>query len=288
MAIENTNSFVNTNSPININPKDPSGPYFLNPNDGPGTLLTNHLLTADNYHSWARTVRYSLRIKKKLGFIDGILCEPTDPNDALLEPWLECNDMVVTWLQNVMSFEIKNSVVYVETSNALWLELEQRFAQNNGPRIYDLKQSIHSLTQGDDSVNLYFSKLKGLFDELLNFEFIPSCTCGAMKPALENQQRDWMMKFLMGLNDSFTNIKAQIILIKPTPTLSEVYALVQQEEKRQLLSNVSNLHDTLALATKIHFPNTRDNPKHFEVAITTFHLSHDFPQLSKGPAAKQG
>ena len=40
------------------------------------------------------------------------------------------------------------------------------------------------------------------------------------------------MKFLMGLNESFTNIEAQIILINPIPSLSEVYALVQQEEKR--------------------------------------------------------
>ncbi|XP_041017107.1 uncharacterized protein LOC121259546 [Juglans microcarpa x Juglans regia] len=169
--------------------------------------------------------------------------------------------MVITWLQNAMSLEIKNSVVYVDTAHDLWLELEQRFAQNNGPRIYELKQSINSLVQGDDSVSLYFSKLKGLLDELLNFEVIPSCTCGAMKNVLENQQRDWTMKFLMGLHDSFTNIKAQIILIKPIPSLSEVYALVQQEEKRKQLSNPPTLHDTLALATKSTFFSNRDNPK---------------------------
>ncbi|KAF5476075.1 hypothetical protein F2P56_007818 [Juglans regia] len=154
--------------------------------------------------------------------------------------------MVVTWLQNAMSLELKNNVVYVETAHAIWLELEQRFAQNNGRRIYELKQSIHSLTRGDDSVSLYFSKLKSLFDELLNFEIIPSCACGAMQPVIANQQRDWMMKFLMGLNDSFTNIKAQIILLKPIPTLSKVYALVQQEEKHKQISTSSHsLHDTL-------------------------------------------
>ncbi|KAG7974711.1 hypothetical protein I3843_06G061900 [Carya illinoinensis] len=42
------------------------------------------------------------------------------------------------------------------------------------------------------------------------------------------------MKFLMGLNDSFKNIKAQIILLKPVPSLSEIYALIQQEEKRDI------------------------------------------------------
>ncbi|XP_040987726.1 uncharacterized protein LOC121235445 [Juglans microcarpa x Juglans regia] len=140
---------------INLNPKDPSNPYILNPNDGPGTLLTSHLLTIDNYHSWARTIRKSLRIKKKLGFIDRTLSQPFDSNNSL-EPWLQCNDMVVTWIQNAMSLEIKNSVVYVGTALALWLELEQRFAQNNGPRLYELKQSINAPSQGDDSVSLYF------------------------------------------------------------------------------------------------------------------------------------
>ncbi|KAJ0074903.1 hypothetical protein Patl1_33985 [Pistacia atlantica] len=104
--------------PINCNPKDPASPFFLNLNDGPGTLLTNHPLTPENYHSWACTVCCSLRIKKKLVFIDGTLLEPSSTNDSL-EPWLECNDMVVTWLQNALSLEIKNSVVYVETANEL-------------------------------------------------------------------------------------------------------------------------------------------------------------------------
>ncbi|KAG7972658.1 hypothetical protein I3843_07G193900 [Carya illinoinensis] len=235
--------------PINRNPKDPSSPYFLHHNDGPATLLTNHPLIAENYHSWAHTIRHSLRIKKKLGFIDGTLLEPP-PTDALFEPWLECNDMVIIWLQNAMSLEIKNNVVYVNTAHDLWTELEQRFAQNNGPCIYELKQSIHNLTQG-------------LFGELLNFEFIPPCTCGAMTHVFDNQQRDWMMKCLMGLNDSFSNIKAQPILLKPIPSLSKVYALVQQEEKHKQLSNPSPLHDTLALATKAPYSTNRYNPKPF-------------------------
>ncbi|XP_018856817.2 uncharacterized protein LOC109019046 [Juglans regia] len=245
---------------INLNPKDPSSPYFLNPNDGPGTLLTNHLLTADNYHSWARTIRRSLRIKKKLGFIDGTISQPSASSN-LLESWLQCNDMVVTWIQNAMSLEIKNSVVYVETALALWLELEQRFAQNNGPWLYELKQSIDALSQGDDSVSLYFSKLKSLLDELVNFETIPTCTCGAMKTVIANQQCDWMMKFLMGLHDSFTNIKAQFILLKPSPSLSEVYALVQQEEKRKQLSNPPIPSDSLAFATRNHFTYNKDPTK---------------------------
>lgn len=76
------------------------------------------------------------------------------------------NDMVISWLQNAMSTEIKNNIIYIDTTFDLWMELEQRFAQNNGPCIYDLKQAIHYLSQDSDLVSAYFSKLKGLLDEL--------------------------------------------------------------------------------------------------------------------------
>lgn len=51
----------------------------------------------------------------------------------MLEPLLECNEMVVTWLQNAMSLEIKNGVVYIEIAHALWLELEQRLHKTMDP-----------------------------------------------------------------------------------------------------------------------------------------------------------
>lgn len=69
----------------------------------------------------------------------------------------------------------------------------------------------------------------------------------------------------MGLNDSFGNIKAHIILIKPLPTLSEAYALVQEEEKRKQISSSLLSTDSMALATqgnyysKTHFPK-RERP----------------------------
>lgn len=51
---------------------------------------------------------------------------------------------------------------------------------------------------------------------------------------VHNQQRCWVMKFLMGLNDSYKGIKVPILLIKPFPSLNEVYLIIQQEEKYRL------------------------------------------------------
>ncbi|XP_022856322.1 uncharacterized protein LOC111377458 [Olea europaea var. sylvestris] len=152
-----------------------------------------------------------------------------------------------------MAVDIKCSTMYAETAHQLWKELEQRLAQQNAPRIFELKQSIANLMQNQDSVSMYFSKLKTLLDELLNYESVPNCYCGGLKVVVNNQQRDWVMKFLMGLNDTYKGLKAQILLIKPFPNLNEVYSIVQQEEKRREISTESTLGETMALLAKGNF-----------------------------------
>ncbi|XP_057980027.1 uncharacterized protein LOC131165892 [Malania oleifera] len=61
------------------------------------------------------------------------------------------------------------------------------------------------------------------------------------------------MKFLMGLNDTYEAIKAWILLIKPFPSLNEVYSIIQQEEKRREISTNNLGNDSMALASKGNF-----------------------------------
>ncbi|XP_042951333.1 uncharacterized protein LOC122286124 [Carya illinoinensis] len=251
---EHSSESHNQNQNSNSNPtKDlthPSSLYYIGTNDGTGSMLVTHSLDASNYYSWARSMKRALRIKNKLGFIDGSLCEPTDPNDPLMEHWLRCNDIVITWMQNTMAINIKSSTVYAKTAHQLGIELEQCFSQQNAPRIFEVKHGVTMLMQNQDTVSVYFSKLKTLLDELLNYEAIPSCSYGGLKIVVQNQQRDWVMKFLMGLNESYKGIKAQILLIKPFPSLNEVYSIVQREEKRREISTEGPAHHSMALFTR--------------------------------------
>jgi hypothetical protein len=48
-----------------------------------------------------------------------------------------------------------------------------------GARVHHLKQAIASLKQDNMPVSDYFSQLKGLWDEFLNYRPIPGCTCAA-------------------------------------------------------------------------------------------------------------
>jgi hypothetical protein len=127
----------------------------------------------------------------------------------------------------------------------MWKNLKDRFSQGNGARIFKLKKSISTLIQGNNSVNAYYTALKGLWDELVNFESIPACTCncrctcGIIKKIMENRDRDYIMQFLMGLNDSYSAICGQLLLNDPLPTMNMVFSLIIQEERQRMIKSAS-------------------------------------------------
>jgi len=68
---------------------------------------------------------------------------------------------------NSVSKEIVDSVMYINFAVDMWNDLHDRFSQGNGPRIFQLKQQIHTLTQGSLDVSGYFTKLKIFWDKLV-------------------------------------------------------------------------------------------------------------------------
>ncbi|XP_040988993.1 uncharacterized protein LOC121236615 [Juglans microcarpa x Juglans regia] len=152
-------------------------------------------------------MRHALRAKNKLDFINGSLSQPTDPDNPLLDLWECCNDMVVSWIQNSINPSLKSSVIFVDNARDIWVDLQEPFSQQNGPRIFQLKMALAALSQDHDSVSIYYGKLKSLWDELAIYDPIPVCNCGTMKILLDRYQRDSVLQFLMGLHDSYSSIR---------------------------------------------------------------------------------
>ncbi|KAF7127592.1 hypothetical protein RHSIM_Rhsim11G0109000 [Rhododendron simsii] len=75
------------------------------------------------------------------------------------------------------------------------------------------------------SVGTYFTKLKGMWDELNALSPTPSCSCGAMTEVLEYQRRQRTMKFLMGLHESYFMVRGDIVSTIHVP---EVAALASK------------------------------------------------------------
>lgn len=117
--------------------------------------------------------------------------------------------------------------------------------QSDGPRTAEIKQQIFSEVQGSQTVSAYYTKLKQLWEELKNREASPMCCfgrldCSNLKQLAQREEQDRILKFLMGLNDSFTATRGQILMMEPRPSISKVFNLVSQEERQRSIKGGSS------------------------------------------------
>ncbi|XP_070015350.1 uncharacterized protein [Nicotiana sylvestris] len=197
---------------------DSTHPYYLHPSDYPGMNLVSSAFDGKGYGGWRRAIIIALSAKNKLGFIDGTLIIPKT-DSAVQQAWGRCNDMVLSWLLNSLSKEIAESVLYPQSAKDLWSDLEDRFGQANGAKLFQLQKELSSVVQGNSSVSTYFTKIKSLWDELdaLNTfsACVCECECGAKVKSLKAHQDERLLQFLMGLNDIFIGVRSNILLSSP-------------------------------------------------------------------------
>ncbi|GAA0161672.1 hypothetical protein LIER_39276 [Lithospermum erythrorhizon] len=62
---------------------DPSSPYYLGSGDQHGNLITNVILAKDNYSLWRRNIVIALKARRKFGFVDGTINQPTENRKLL-------------------------------------------------------------------------------------------------------------------------------------------------------------------------------------------------------------
>lgn len=78
---------------------------------------------------------------------------------------------------------------------------------------------VQELMQDQDSLSAFYGRLKVLWHELSLYDTIPDCNCGKLKILLDRQQRDCVIQFLMGLHDSYSNARDQVMLLDPIPSV---------------------------------------------------------------------
>lgn len=105
----------------------------------------------------------ALRAKNRLDFIEGTISEAGDDDGG---KWQRCNDHVGSWVLNSISSELTGTVLFAQSIREVWQDLWEYFQQNNVPKIYELKQAISNLRQGDVFVSFYYPRIKALWDEL--------------------------------------------------------------------------------------------------------------------------
>jgi len=144
----------------------------------------------------------------------------------------------LAWLLNSVSRDLQPSIVYFKIARDVWIDLQYRYGQDNGPRIFELRKEISSLTQENLTINAYYTKFKGLWVEFSNYR---TCTCG-------HQVEECIMSFLMGLNETYAAVRGQILLMDPVPPLSKVFSLIIQDENQRKVGAAKKMQLDIAIA----------------------------------------
>ncbi|XP_074352807.1 uncharacterized protein LOC141691958 [Apium graveolens] len=177
-------------------------------------LISKKLTGSENYASWKRSMQIALSAKNKLVIVTGDFLAPEDKS-PLFPHWKSVNDMVITWILNTVADDISSSMNYMDSAYNVWYELNERFSVISGHKIYETQRDLFKLEQGNDSVEFYFHKLKGFWDEIKALEPTIKCTCGAIKVWEQQVEKTRLIQFLMGLHSSFTAARGQLLMMQP-------------------------------------------------------------------------
>ncbi|XP_070008358.1 uncharacterized protein [Nicotiana sylvestris] len=137
------------------------------------------------------------------------------------------------------------------------MDIQECFDKVNDTRCYNLHMKIPTLNQGTASIFVYYSKLKDLWDETESIVPTPGCDCVKTKEFIVHLQKQKVYQFLMGLNDSNSQARSQILMMK-SPTVNKVYAMLMSDKSQRTIAasagvlgyapNVStNSYDSTAL-----------------------------------------
>ena len=82
--------------------------------------------------------------------------------------------------------------------------------------------------QGDATVTTFFTNFQASWDQLLNLRPLPSCSCGKCVCGVNDEitffhHQDSLMQFLNGLNEVYSQVRTQILMMEPSPLIDKAF-----------------------------------------------------------------
>lgn len=213
-------------------------PYDLSPSDNPGCVISQPLLRGSNYDEWSANIRLALMARKKFGFVDGTIPKPAEDSGDL-EDWRCNNALVVSWIKLTIDASLRTTLHTVDVGQDLWEHIQKRFSVKNGAKIGRVKAELAVARQNGRSVEAYFGYMTQLWTTLGDYRRPKTCKCGLCTCDLSVEiakeiEEDRVYEFVRGLDDSYAQLRSNLILRVPFPSLDDVYLTITQEEDSRL------------------------------------------------------
>jgi len=126
---------------------------------------------------------------------------------------------------NCVCEAISRSIPYVESAPEIWIYLEKRFNLSSGSRKYHLNKDVYSIKQNGGSVSDYYTRTKGIWEELDSMVDLPKV--GVANDEIAEflsafgrmQEEQKLFQFLNGLDDVHKAQRSQILIMNPLPSV---------------------------------------------------------------------
>ncbi|GAA0142383.1 hypothetical protein LIER_42720 [Lithospermum erythrorhizon] len=202
----------------------------------------------------------ALKARRKFVFIDGTITKPTTKRTLL--NWDIVNSMLVSWILRSMDSKLTYTLPYFEDAKLFWDYLAKRFSVANGPRLQQIWAAITACRQTKTmSVDDYYNKLMGLFDELsrlktLHYFTCGKCTCHVAGRFAVDRNEEKFHQFLVGIDDELYGfVRSNLLSRDPIASLDEAYnTLIQEENSRSIALGKIEKHHVHAFALQADRP----------------------------------
>ncbi|GKB47719.1 putative RNA-directed DNA polymerase, partial [Tanacetum coccineum] len=223
MAIEETyhikkGETSGCNSELNLHVNDP---LFLHANDSNRTpLIIFKLIGTDNYKIWAAAVHLALHTKNKLGFING-KCARDKSNVLLQEQWDRFN------------YDLYQGKIFSKIAKSVWDEFKEIYDKIDGYVVYNFHFKICSLTQSGSPLFEYYHSYNSLWRQFDSLVDLPSCSCDSASKLKDHKDLMRLMQFLIGLDDTYSVVRSQILTAEPLPDVKSDFATLSKVESHK-------------------------------------------------------
>ncbi|GKA36667.1 ribonuclease H-like domain-containing protein [Tanacetum coccineum] len=194
-----------------ISKLDISDPLHLHPNDSTAlTVVSIKLKGTEYYQVGSCAMLLALEGKNKTGFIDGS-CKRSSADEVLGQ-------------------------FFPKRVKHVWEELKETYDKVDGSIMFGLHHQIHTLKQNGSSIADYYHKLNALWKQFDAMVELPKCVCNASESSKKHNQLMKLMQFLMGLDDSYMQIRSSILSKEVLPDVRSAYATISSEESHKVTS----------------------------------------------------
>ncbi|PKU82824.1 Retrovirus-related Pol polyprotein from transposon TNT 1-94 [Dendrobium catenatum] len=123
-------------------------------------------LNNENYAIWRLQTLKLFSTNGFEGYLTGSQTSPADESSADFRPWKLVDQNLVSALFSTISPGILPYILNLTTAHEIWTTLEGRLQPTNRSRVIQLKNELHNVTMGDNSMQQYLAQVKSIVDNI--------------------------------------------------------------------------------------------------------------------------